>query len=154
MRDGRAKGRVLAVASEGGHWVELMLLAPALEPFDPLYVTTDCELGKRDGVVVAQVLPDSNRTEFVRSLFCAHAAWRLIRRERPAIVVTTGALPGLFCLVFGRLSGAKTIWIDSIANSDEPSLSGRLAKLFANLWLTQWEHVAAQCRVEFKGALL
>ena len=45
----RETGRVVAVASGGGHWVELMLLKPALDQFDPIYVTTNGELGMRDG---------------------------------------------------------------------------------------------------------
>jgi hypothetical protein len=49
--------------------------------------------------------------------------------------------------------GARTIWLDSIANSDRPSLSGTFARPFASLWLTQWKHLADGA-LRYEGALL
>jgi hypothetical protein len=69
------------------------------------------------------------------------------------MLITTGALPGLFCLIAARLLGARTVWIDSIANSDQPSMSGRIARLFAHEWFTQWEHLATRRR-RYEGAVL
>ncbi|MBN1256111.1 MAG: UDP-N-acetylglucosamine--LPS N-acetylglucosamine transferase, partial [Planctomycetes bacterium] len=43
-----------------------------------------------------------------------------------------------------KLIGAKTIWVDSIANGGELSLSGKLAEKYADLWLTQWEHLTTE----------
>jgi UDP-N-acetylglucosamine:LPS N-acetylglucosamine transferase len=148
-----AEFNVLAVSSGGGHWEELMLLRPALASFDPIFAATDAELSKRDGVDRFHVLPDCNRDEPLRSLRCMLASIRLVLQVRPAVLVTTGALPGLFCLIAARLAGAHTIWIDSIANSDQPSLSGRWARPFAHEWFTQWSHLAdSRCR--YDGALL
>ncbi len=145
--------RLLAVATAGGHWEELMLLRPALDPFHVEYATTNPDLAKRDGIARMHVLPDANRDRPVRGLYCLWRAWRIVRLARPDIVVTTGALPGLICAVAGRLSGARTIWIDSIANSVTPSFSGWCASFFADLWLTQWQHLACDGR-SFEGALL
>lgn len=144
---------LLAVSSGGGHWEELMLLRPALAPFDPVYATTNVELAQRDGIDRFFFLPDANRDEPGRAFVCLVAAVRLVLRIRPKLVITTGALPGLFCLVTARLLGARTIWIDSIANSDQPSLSGRCAQPFAHEWFTQWEHLATSGR-RYEGALL
>jgi len=156
---GRVPGRrsadfiLLAVSSGGGHWEELMLLRPALAPFDPIFAATDAELSKRDGVSRFYVLPDANRDGPWRAFLCLLASIRLVWRIRPSMLVTTGALPGLFCLVAARLCGAHTIWIDSIANSDQPSLSGRWARPFAHEWFTQWAHLASDGR-RYEGALL
>jgi UDP-N-acetylglucosamine:LPS N-acetylglucosamine transferase len=144
---------LLAVSSGGGHWEELMLLRPALNLFNPVFATTDAELAQRDGVVRFHVLPDSNRDEPLHAVACLAASVRLVWRVRPKIVVTTGALPGLFCLIAARLLGAHTIWIDSIANSDKPSLSGRCARPFATHWYTQWPHLANAAQ-RYDGALL
>ena len=65
----------------------------------------------------------------------------IVFKERPDVVFTTGAAPGLFGIILGRLFGSKTIWLDSIANYEQLSLSGRLASYFANLHLTQWPHL-------------
>jgi UDP-N-acetylglucosamine:LPS N-acetylglucosamine transferase len=130
-----------------------MLLRPAFDDQFTVFATTNVELAARDGVRHMHLLPDSNRDEPRRALSCMIAAAKLVWRIRPTILVTTGALPGLFCLVFARLLGARTIWIDSIANSDRPSLSGTCARPFATRWYTQWQHLqSAGCHYE--GALL
>jgi UDP-N-acetylglucosamine:LPS N-acetylglucosamine transferase len=80
-------------------------------------------------------------------------AWVLIK-TRPDIVVTTGAAPGFAAIVFGRLVGAKTIWIDSIANVETLSYSGQQARSWAHVWLTQWEHLAGPGGPHFWGSVL
>ena len=50
---------------------------------------------------------------------------------------------GLCMIAIGRLLGAKTIWLDSIANSAQLSKAGRVASLIAHVCLTQWPQVAA-----------
>ncbi|OWK31926.1 glucuronosyltransferase [Sphingomonas mucosissima] len=130
-----------------------MLLRPAFDEGCVVFATTNRELAVRDGVDGVHLLPDANRDEPMRALASMIASARLMRRVRPHVVVTTGALPGLFCLIFGRLLGARTIWIDSIAASDRPSLSGALARPFATRWYTQWEHLQSPGR-DYEGALL
>ena len=75
-------------------------------------------------------------------------------RVRPDAVITTGAAPGYFALRLGRLFGARTIWIDSMANAEELSLSGQKARRHADLWLTQWEHLAKPDGPQFLGSVL
>ena len=141
------------MASGGGHWDELMLLRPALEQYSPTYVTTHVGLAVRDGLGDALIMLDANRDQPGPAIRCLMAAFRIVWAERPDVLITTGALPGLFCLVFARMIGARTVWIDSIANSDAPSLSGRIARPFSSLWLTQWEHLADGRKQLFRGAL-
>ena len=54
------------------------------------------------------------------------------------------ASSGFFALLCGRLIGAKRIWVDSIANAGELSASGQMIGRHANLWLTQWSHLAEE----------
>jgi UDP-N-acetylglucosamine:LPS N-acetylglucosamine transferase len=75
-------------------------------------------------------------------------------RTRPDVVISTGAAPGLFGILFGRLVGARTIWIDSIANAEKLSLSGRIASRIAHIALTQWPHLAATRRPSYRGSIL
>jgi hypothetical protein len=79
----------------------------------------------------------------------------IILRERPDVIISTGAAPGYFALWIGRrLLGARTIWIDSIANVDRLSLAGAKAGRVADLWLTQWPHLAKPGGPAFAGAVL
>ena len=80
---------------------------------------------------------------------------RALLRERPDVVVSTGAAPGCFACLVGKLLGAKVVWIDSIANTERLSMSGRIVRPFADLFLTQWPHVAEATRgAEYAGAIL
>ena len=78
----------------------------------------------------------------------------ILLRTRPDVVVSTGAAPGYFALRIGKMLGARTIWVDSIANVDELSLSGQLVKAYADMWLTQWPHLAKPGGPECHGAVL
>lgn len=141
--------RVLAVSSGGGHWQQLQLILPA---FSDQALVVACSACLEDQSV--HRLPDCNLRTPLRVLSCAWAAWKLVRKERPEIVVSTGAAPGLLALVCGKLRGARTIWIDSVANAERMSLSGRLAHPVADLWLTQWPHVSDKSGAEYVGAVL
>ena len=54
----------------------------------------------------------------------------------------------------GKLLGAKTIWVDSIANAQELSLSGKRAGKFADLWLTQWQELSNKNGPQYGGSVL
>lgn len=146
--------RVLAIASGGGHWQQLMLLRPAFAHHDPLYLTTLPGLPEQFGLTRFRIIPDCNRDEKLAVLRTAAALLRAFVTLRPQVVISTGALPGVMALAMGRLLGARTIWVDSVANAEEMSMSGRLARRFAHRWLSQWEHVAAESGAEYAGAVL
>jgi UDP-N-acetylglucosamine:LPS N-acetylglucosamine transferase len=71
---------------------------------------------------------------------------RVILKERPAVVISTGAAPGCIAAILGKLRGAKVVWLDSITNVKHLSLSGRMVRPFADLFLVQWPELAAKYR--------
>ena len=146
--------RVLAVASGGGHWQQLMLLRPAFEGTDVLYLTTMAGLPEAFGAAPARIVPDCNRDKPVEAARSAAAVAVAIARHRPHVVISTGALPGVIALALGKAARARTIWVDSVANAEEMSMSGRLARRFADLWMSQWPNVAEASGAEHAGAVL
>jgi UDP-N-acetylglucosamine:LPS N-acetylglucosamine transferase len=134
--------RVLAISSGGGHWEQLMLLRDGLSAGNVVYVNTILGLAEKSGVSPAYVIADCNRTAPVRNIRCLIQILTILLRERPAVIISTGAAPGVIGLIIGKILGAKTIWIDSIANYEQLSLSGRMAGRFADLWITQWNRHA------------
>lgn len=149
--------KVLAIASSGGHWVQLRRMRSAWTGCETVWITT--HPGHRteaadDGRARFYSVVDANRWQKARLLRQLGQITRIILRERPDIVITTGAAPGYFAVRLGRLLGARTAWIDSIANAEELSLSGRKAGRYADLWLTQWPHLAREGGPEHKGAVL
>ena len=148
-----ARKRLLAVASGGGHWDELMLLAEAFADFDVTYASTIPGIGAHRGIE-SLLLDDFNRNQPLKVITAFFGALALVRRQKPAVIFSTGAAPGLVVMLAGRLLGARTVWMDSIANAETFSLSGKLARLFADLHCTQWEHLATPGRTAYLGRVL
>ncbi|NNK77885.1 MAG: UDP-N-acetylglucosamine--LPS N-acetylglucosamine transferase [Litoreibacter sp.] len=146
--------KILAVASAGGHWQQLMLMRPAFAAHEVHYITTLKGLSEQFGASPASLVPDCNRNTALRATLCFVKLIGLILRIRPDVVISTGALPGVIALALGRAVGAQTIWVDSVANAQEMSSSGRLAKRFARLCLSQWETPARAEGVDFAGSIL
>jgi UDP-N-acetylglucosamine:LPS N-acetylglucosamine transferase len=148
-----AHRRILAVASSGGHWVQLCRLRPAFAGHDVAYLTTDA--GHRDEVDGARfyTVGDANRTSKVALIRTAARITWILLRERPDVVISTGAAPGYIALRLAKLLGARTAWVDSVANVDELSLSGQMASRKADLCLTQWSHLAGG-PVQYQGGVL
>jgi exopolysaccharide biosynthesis glucuronosyltransferase PssD len=146
--------KVLAVSSGGGHWVQLLRLRPAFAGCDVTYATVRSGYQRDVDDGSFAVISDCNRSRKRRALWCACVILILLIRIRPDVVVSTGAAPGYFAVRLGRWFGARTIWVDSVANVEELSLSGQMAGRYAHLWLTQWQHLARERGPAFLGSVL
>lgn len=155
--------RILAIASGGGHWVQLLRLRPAWDGCEVTYASTmegyqsevlhDAQL-RGQPTPRCVILPEANRWQKLRLLkLVVKLSWLLVWL-RPDVIITTGAAHGFLAIRFGRLLGARTVWIDSIANVDELSLSGKMAGRVAEVWLTQWPHLAQPEGPRYEGAVL
>jgi hypothetical protein len=154
LRDEKVVTRVLAIASGGGHWQQLVELSPGFALADVLYATTIPGLAERSGFPKSIIVPDFNLQRPIALCRALIPILRLVWFFRPDVVISTGAAPGLMAIAFGRAIGAHTIWIDSIANAERLSLSGRIAKYIANTCYSQWEHVARAHGVSYEGSVL
>ncbi|MEO1488480.1 MAG: glucuronosyltransferase [Pseudomonadota bacterium] len=131
-----------------------MLMRATLDRYDTRYATTDRDFARQRGIADPSVLPDCNQTMPFRSLLCALKAVWIVLRLRPHVVLSTGAAPGFFCILAGRMIGARTMWIDSIANGEELSMCGKLSKTFAHQCLTQWEHLSNERSPTYFGSVI
>jgi UDP-N-acetylglucosamine:LPS N-acetylglucosamine transferase len=147
--------KVMVACSSGGHWVQMRRILPAFEGFERVFVGVEPEPDPALGPVGYHRVGNVTRKNPLAVLGILAALVRIVRAERPDVVVTTGAAPGLLALVAAKLAGgARTIWIDSIANTERMSLSGRLARPVADAWLVQWAHLARPGGPQHWGAVL
>ncbi|PQO32840.1 oligosaccharide biosynthesis protein Alg14 [Bremerella cremea] len=153
MNASSKKTRVIAISSRGGHWIELLRLREAFSDQDVTFVTTVPEYRTMvDGFKFRVVTEASRDTKFRMVLMSLQVLWILLR-VRPSVIVTTGAAPGFMAIWLGRRLGIRTLWVDSIANAEELSMSGQLAVKHADKILTQWEHLSSD-RIEYHGAIV
>lgn len=146
--------KILAVASAGGHWHQLCQICTAFEAEDLFYVTTMQGLPEKSGFSDFAIVQDCNQHTPFKALLSSVQILSVLMRTRPDVIISTGALPGLIAVFLGYLMRRRTIWVDSLANAEEPSSSGRKAKRFVSLWLTQWENVAQTVDGRYEGSLL
>lgn len=153
--------RLVVGASAGGHANELLLLLEAARgqwPMDPEAYITTMEIAAKGFTQFGKpvhVVGEADRRKPLQALAVLWRTLRLAAALRPDVVVTTGSMPlAVFC-IWARLFGAKVVWIDSVAQIDHMSLSGRVMSRVANLCLVQWPEVAARnANVEYAGELL
>ena len=147
----RKKLKVFAVASIGGHWVQLLRIAKALEKeFDVVYMSTHEKCATMVEGRVYYSMNDFSRWDFYKMFPELLHSIYIICKEKPSIVITTGAAPGLVCLFAAKICGIRTVWIDSIAKVEHISFSGRIASKFASRIYTQWPSLAGN-KVIFAG---
>lgn len=146
--------KVLAIASSGGHWIQLLRLMPAFKNHNVIFVSTQKGYRKQvDGNDFYSV-SDGTRWQKFKLIKMGFEVGKIVFMEKPDVIISTGAAPGLMAIIWGWVFRKKSIWIDSIANVDGISMSGRIAKKFCTLHLTQWEHLADNEKTFFKGTVI
>src|SRR5690554_3705498 len=124
--------KILAIASAGGHWIQLLRLRKAFEGHETVYVSTKGGYYRMVQPDKFFSIPDSNRSNKFGILFCYYKVWGIVRSVNPDLIITTGAAPGLMGILVRKLLGTKTVWVDSIANVEQISMSGKIAMKLAD----------------------
>jgi UDP-N-acetylglucosamine:LPS N-acetylglucosamine transferase len=148
--------RVCLTASAGGHLSQLLKLAESWNGYNTFCVTTsDIVLKELQKYGKVYVVGECNRQHLLKVLSVLIRCIRIILKERPDVVISTGAAVGCIMCFLGKMTGAKIIWVDSITNVERLSLSGRLVRHIADLFLTQWQHLAEKYKnVEYAGMII
>lgn len=150
--------KVLAASSGGGHWVELLRVVPAFKDCDLSYATVRKEYGARLAEALSSgdfyVVNDATRWNIFQLACLGVRMLFVVLAVRPDIVVSTGAAPGYFAIRFGKMLGARTIWIDSLANVERLSRAGQMARRYSDLWLTQWPDLATDEGPSYAGQVI
>lgn len=144
------------VASSGGHLSQLLKIEDSWNAHDTVYITTtDVMLNKLQQRGKVYVVGECNRQHPIRVIMVFMRSIIAVLKERPDVVISTGAAVGCITCFLGKLSGAKVVWIDSITNVERISLSGRMIRHISNVFLVQWPELAKQYRnVEYVGTVI
>lgn len=136
--------KVCYVASSGGHWEELMCLGQIIDKYDSVLITekggqaediqmsnlyTVQQMNRREPFFIAKFVP----------LFIQ--AFRILCKERPDVILTTGALISFPYCIVGKILGKKIIYIESFARVEGKSLTGKLVYPIADLFVVQWNEM-------------
>lgn len=134
------KRRFCLVGSSGGHLLQLHALRPIWEAHDRAWVTFDKEdarsLLRGERAYWAVFPTNRNLPNLMRNF---GVAWRVLRAERPDVIISTGAAVAIPFFVLGRLFGAKLVYLEVYDRIDSSTLSGRACQPLAHLFALQWD---------------
>lgn len=130
--------KVCIVSSCGGHLTEVRCLRPAYEPYEFFYVLNDKAILPADMQGKTYFITHSERDlRFFRNLF---EAYRILSKEKPNVILSTGAGPIVPFAIVGRLFfSIRVIFIETITRINRPSLTGRLMYWLAHRCFYQWK---------------
>lgn len=134
--------KVCFVASSGGHLEEISRLRKIESRYVSFLVTEKSDFEVKDFCEKKYYIYQMNRRELLflpKFIWLFVKAWRILRKEKPDYVITTGALVAYPFCVLAKLMKKKVIYIESFARVNHASLTGKLLYKFADLFLVQWE---------------
>ena len=140
--------KVLFISSTGGHLNELLQLSPLFEKYDYHIITEKDKpnenLKEKYGKKI-DFLPYGTRAKLFTYIFkyfylCIKTIYFYLK-IRPNVIVTTGThTAGPMCYL-GKIFGSKIIYIETFANKNKKTATGRLIYPIADLFIVQWEEM-------------
>jgi len=149
------QSKVLFISSTGGHFIQLLRVLKLTNSLhSSIALASPYEsYSQSDQNFRYFTISDFNRDNIYLSLKLLKQLVKINELFRQNVVITTGAAPGLIACLFFRLLGKRVIWIDSIANSEKISLSGKVASYFCNFTLTQWPELESN-KIKYVGRVI
>jgi UDP-N-acetylglucosamine:LPS N-acetylglucosamine transferase len=148
--------RVLLVCSAGGHLQQMLALEPAWRALDRAWAALP-------GADVSSLLAEEDVTlghsptnRSIKNMLRNTAlAWRVLRRRRPDVILSTGAGLAVPFFLVGKLLRIRLVYVESVTRTESLSLSGRMVYPLADRFFVQWPQVAERFRrAEYAGGIL
>lgn len=136
--------KVCFMASTGGHFEQIMMLKPLMEKYNSFIVTEETKYSVSDNNRKVYYLKQVNRQEkaFILKMFVnIYKSIKVFVKEKPDIVISTGALATIPMCLIAKLFRKKLIFIESFAKVTSPTLTGKLIYKFADQFYVQWKEM-------------
>jgi len=133
--------KICLAASAGGHLTQMLRLMDAFEDHDVFFVTIKAK--SSENLSNACYLRDTAGPTKIHMIFnmviVAIQSLRIILRERPRVIVSTGADVTIPICYIGKFFGVKIIFIESLSRLTSKSGAGKIIYPITDLFLVQWE---------------
>ena len=134
--------KVCLVGSSGGHLTHLYMLKPFWQDKERFWVTFNKEDANSilEGEQVYHCYYPTNRS-LKALLINTRLAWKVLRKERPDVIVSSGAAVAVPFFYLGKLFGMKTIYIEVFDRIDKPTRTGKMVYPVTDRFIVQWEEM-------------
>ena len=134
--------KVALVGSSGGHLTHLYLLKEFWEKEDRFWVTFDKpdarSILKNEKFYPCYYPTNRNVKNTIRNTWLA---FKVLRKEKPDLIISSGAAVAVPFFWIGKLFGAKTIYIEIFDRIDKPTMTGKLVYPVTDKFIVQWEEL-------------
>lgn len=150
--------KICLVSSCGGHFMELIQLIPAVKEYD-FYILTEKNIASKS-ILEKYRHYYLSQQERKGIMFIFKFSWNIIKslciflKERPNIIISTGAGASYPTCKIANLFGKKVIYIESFAKINNKSKTGELVYKFADKFYVQWpEMLKVYPKAEYHGTV-
>lgn len=153
----KLKHKLCFISSSGGHFNELTKLTSLCQNFDSFLVVEKTPNFKTNFCKKNYFVNEINRKELFflfKYTFLSLKELFIFIKERPSIVVSTGALCAYPMIRIAKFFKAKIIYIESYARISDLSTTGKKVIKYADLFFVQWRELAEKYeKTIFVGSL-
>lgn len=138
----RKEIKICFAASSGGHFEQLLMLKKLMEKYDSFIVTEKTLYAPLSDDIKPYYMKQVNRKEFTfifRMIANLFRSLHIFFREKPDVVITTGAMAMIPMCLIAKMFRKKLIFIESFAKVTSPTKTGKLMYKFADRFYVQWE---------------
>ncbi|WP_315071226.1 PssD/Cps14F family polysaccharide biosynthesis glycosyltransferase [uncultured Clostridium sp.] len=132
--------KICFITSSGGHLTHLIQLKEWWKDKERFWVTFEKEDSKsilKDEKKYWCYFPTNrNIKNLVKNTFLAV---KILFKEKPDLIVSTGAAPAIPFFYLGKLFGAKVIYIEVYDRIEKPTITGKVVYPISDLFVLQWE---------------
>ena len=136
------KHKVCLVGSSGGHLTHLYALQGYWGMHERFWVTFDKEDARSllidETVYWCHYPTNRNIPNLIKNTFLAI---KILKKEKPNIIISTGAGAAIPFFWLAHFFGAKTVFIEVYDRIDNPTLTGRLVSRFSDVFIVQWDEL-------------
>ena len=134
--------KIALVSSSGGHLNHLYLLRPFWEDKERIWVTFDKEdarcLLKGEKIYNCHYPTNRSLKNLIRN---TRIAWQVLKKEKPDILISTGAAIAVPFFYLGKLMRKKLIYIEVYDRMNKPTMTGRMVYPVTDQFVVQWEEM-------------
>lgn len=134
--------KICLVGSSGGHLTHLYMLKPIWENRERIWVTFDKEDAQSllEGERMYSCYYPTNRNikNLIRNTV---VAWNVLRKEKPDIIISSGAAVAVPFFYIAKMMGKKLIYIEVFDRTDKSTITGKLVYPIADQFIVQWEEM-------------
>ena len=131
--------KICIVCAYGGHLTEALYLLDAFREHQVFFITYRSE-GSNN--LPAKYLFDAPRMKLLHLAFKVAsylpALFKIIRRERPDVIVSTGGEIAIPVFYFAKFFGIRTIFVETWTRIQFPTITGKIVYHVTDVFLVQW----------------